>query len=257
MAWKPKIERFRSLVTKNGGGLNPDLVLSLIWQESRGQIGEVAEMSCRPWEIPTSGGGTMIFKYAMGLMQVVPRTLYWYNTKNQQRVTFEDMTGKTMAHAAIQIRVGCWVLLSEIRGLHLFDSAQFAGTTPADIDLNHLRMAMLAYRMGAGALQFKMEKLQERGLALTYENMQNQFPFWGRYWDEETQEYVWKNRPFHYIEKIWQNALNHGMAPGAPSIDEQPPSVQPPSGGGTASNPGALGVIASLWIVAAILGSRK
>lgn len=79
----------------NGGyPFPPELILSLTYYESRGRAGAVN---------PTSK--------ASGLIQVMPGTLDWYNSKNPNaQVSLATMRENTEDAGAAQIRVGLWVL---------------------------------------------------------------------------------------------------------------------------------------------------
>lgn len=213
MIWPPRIERFRQIVLWESNGLPPDLILAIIKQESGGIIGRKAGSTCKAWSIPTLGGGSITYNRALGLMQVVPRTIAGYNRRHPDApVYYEQMSGTTLTDARIQIRAGCDVLAKEIRNLHAYDSAAFPGTVPSNTDTNQLLCAILGYRMGFGSLTRKLDKLKERGLALTYQNLNREFPNWGL--NQETGK--WINRPLHYTKTIWTAALNHGMVPGEP-----------------------------------------
>jgi len=178
--WPPIVARHRSRVLQESGGFAPDLILAIIKQESGGVIGKKAGATTKPWEIPSLSGGTLTYNRALGLMQVVPRTLASYNNRHPHTpVYFEQMSGKTEGDARIQIRVGCDVLAKEIRNLHSYDKTAFPGTRPDNVDTNQLKCAILGYRMGFGNLSRKLKKLEERGQALTYKNIKREFPYWG------------------------------------------------------------------------------
>lgn len=251
MLWPPRIERFRQMVLWESNGLPTDLILAIIKQESGGTIGRKAGATCRPWEIPTLSGGMITYNRALGLMQVVPRTIAGYNNRHPNSpVYYEQMSGKGLTDARIQIRVGCDVLAKEIRNLHSYDAAAFPGTVPSNTDTNQLLCAILGYRMGFGSLKKKLNKLKDRGLALTYANIKNEFPNWGL--NQQTGQ--WINRPIHYTETIWTAALDHGMTPGVP-VDNVPgpelPETQIAGGGG------GLAVLAAIVIGFALLGTRR
>lgn len=249
--WAPIVARHRSRVLQESGGFAPDLILAIIKQESGGVIGKKAGATTKPWEIPSSSGGTLTYNRALGLMQVVPRTLASYNNRNPHvPVYFEQMSGKTEGDARIQIRVGCDVLAKEIRNLHSYDPDSFPATRPNNVDTNQLKCAILGYRMGFGNLSNKLKKLRQRGLALTYKNIKREFPHWGL----NPNTGIWINRPIHYTEKIWTNALNHGMVPGSPEV--VPPGVAIPEPE-TSSQGGGLVILALIAMAVLALGSKR
>lgn len=254
MLWPPKVERHRERVQWEARGFDPDLLLAFIKQESGGVIGKKARATCRKGPIPLLNGGDIIYDRALGLMQIVPRTIASYNEHNPT-VYFEQMSGKTLNDARIQIRVGTGVLASEIKTLNNFFPDEFPGRTPATIDTNQLLMTILAYRMGGPGLRKKLNKLKERGLALTYENIVQEFPLWGyRPPNEETGEPgKWINRPIHYTDTIWEAALNHGFEPGSS------PTFPPGPGPDTeiAGTGGGLGVLLAVGLALYFLGSKR
>lgn len=252
MQWPRRIERLRPLVVWESRGLPHDLILSIIKQESGGIIGRAGGTTVKPWQIPTVAGGVITYNRALGLMQVVPRTIASYNNRHPNTpVYYEQMSGETESDARIQIRVGSEILSKEIKNLHRYDPEYFPGTAASNTDTNQLLCAILAYRMGFGALTKKLKQLNERGLALTYQNIKNEFPNWG--FNPETGN--WINRPIHYTDTIWEAALNHGMAPGAP-VNNIPGPEMPET---QIASPGApLGVLLGLGMLLwFFLESRK
>ncbi len=250
MPWPPRIERFRLMVLWESQGIDPDLILAIIKQESGGVIGKKAGSTCKPWEIPTLAGGFITYNRALGLMQVVPRTIASYNNRHPDApVYFEQMSGKTLTDARIQIRVGCNVLVKETHNLHSYDSAAFPGTDPDGADVNQILCAILGYRMGFGALTKKLNQLRGMGLALTYENIKEQFPLWGY----NQQFGNWVNRPIHYTETIWTAALDNGMVPGA-AVDNIPGPDLPETE--LAGPGGLLAIVVAVGMAIALLRKR-
>ncbi len=229
-------------------GFDPDLILAIIKQESGGVIGKKAGATTKPWSIPSLYGETIRYNRALGLMQVVPRTISGYNNRHPHApVYYEQMSGKTETDARIQIRVGCDVLAKEVRNLHYYDPAAFPGT--AD-DTNQLLCAILGYRMGFGALKKKLNLLRERGLALTYENIKREFPNWGL----NPNTGLWVNRPIHYTNTVWSAALDHGMTPGSPNDDIPVPPDLPET---QLAGGGGLVALAVIVIVFLEIGSKR
>ena len=243
MPWPTQIERWRQFVSWECKDLAPDLILAIIRQESGGSPGLIATASCKPWPIPSVSGGMVTFNHAMGLMQVVPRTLASYNDRHPGEIVyFEEMKGTGERAARLQIRVGCAVYASAIRNLHLYDPQTFKGATPATADPNQLMLAIVGYRMGSGALRKKLNKLRELGKPLTFEALAATFPNWGM-----GAEGQWINRPIHYTQTVWNSAINHGFNPGepAPPWTPGPPTTEIAGIGGE-----AFGILAALAIIA-------
>ena len=212
MPWPNQIERWRQFVKWECKDLAPDLVLAIIRKESGGIPGLIATASCKPWQIPSIAGGYITFNHALGLMQVVPRTIASYNqSTTTDRVYFEDMKGQEERAARLQIRVGCAVYASAILNLHQYDPLTFKAATPATADPNHLILALVGYRMGSGALRKKLDKLKALGKPLTFEALAATFPNWG-----QNQQGEWINRPIYYTQTVWDASINHGFNPGEP-----------------------------------------
>jgi soluble lytic murein transglycosylase-like protein len=249
MPLKPRIERLREMVSWESIGIPVPLLLAIIHQESRGSIGLKARVNTKPWAIPSINGGNITFNKAMGLMQVVPRTLAAFNNRHPSSpVYYEQMVGKTLNDARLQIRVGAEVLAHEIDTLHNRYPNQFPSSV-TDVEPNQLLFAILAYRMGSGSLGKRLTELKARGLNFTYENIKSQFPKWG--YNSKTGK--WINRPIYYTDKIWNAAIDGGMVPGLPGeiiIGPSIPSTQ------IASTSGA-GMIAAVVIGLMWIGSRK
>ena len=97
MALPPKVTRWLPTVKneiKTGKyPFAPELILALIWYESRGTTGATN---------PKSG--------ASGLMQVMPATLDWYNQQTGSSMTLDTLRNGAEKAARAQIRVGLWVL---------------------------------------------------------------------------------------------------------------------------------------------------
>lgn len=97
MALPPKVTRWLPIVkneiTAGKYPYAPELILALIWYESRGTAGA---------QNPKSG--------ASGLMQVMPATLDWYNQQTGSSVLLDNLRSVAPSAAKEQIRVGLWVL---------------------------------------------------------------------------------------------------------------------------------------------------
>lgn len=242
MPWPNQIERWRQYVLWECRDLAPDLILAIIKKESAGIPGLVASASCSPYPIPLSSGGSITFNHALGLMQIVPRTIASYNSSHPQDIVYyEDMKSKDERAARLQIRVGCAVFASAVRNLHLYDPSVFPGSTPGNATPNQLILALVAYRMGSAALSKRLDKLKQMGKPLTFEALANTFPNWGQNAQGE-----WINRPIHYAQTVWKTALNHGMEPGEPP---PPWTPGPPDSEIAGFNPSILFLLAASYFL--------
>ena len=224
MPWPHQIERWRQFVLWECKDVYPDLVLAIIKKESGGIPGLVAGASCKPWPIPLAGGGTITYNHALGLMQIVPRTIASYNERHPDEIVYyEDMKGQDERAARLQIRVGCAVYASAVNALFRYDPRIFPAPSPGNATVEQLKLALVAYRMGFGALRKKLDKLRELGKPLTFESLANTFPNWGM--NEQGQ---WINRPIFYTSTLWDAAINHGMQPGEPTPPWTPGPTTPP-----------------------------
>lgn len=135
------VERWRSLVQEelsiSGIPLPDDLVLALIWTESRGHPGSTNEKSG-----------------ASGLMQVMPNTLSWYNQQTGNNIPLSTL--RSTAKPREQIRVGIWVLGQFWRSAYRYLRDRL-NEVPTD-ELG--KIADLFYVAGPGATKHKLDKLQ-------------------------------------------------------------------------------------------------
>lgn len=140
-SWGPKVERWREIVlnelSRQKMPLPTDLGLAVIHVESRGYPGSTNEKSG-----------------ASGLMQVMPKTLQWYNTQTGDTVTLAQMRSK--GHPVEQIRVGLWVLGQFWRGAYRYLRDRVS-EIPAD---ELARIADLFYVAGPGATKKRLDKLE-------------------------------------------------------------------------------------------------
>ena len=105
MRFGPQVERWRLIASNVSTGIPVDLVLGIIWHESRGRAGEKGKIKTRCALIPSSAGPRRVCR-ALGLMQVVPRNIAsWNQDKSKRLVSLEDMTGKSGAAARKQIQL--------------------------------------------------------------------------------------------------------------------------------------------------------
>jgi len=213
MTWPAHIERLKPLVYDVCKDIPADLILAVIRRESNGVIGRVANSRtklCR--QLPTRQNTKKRVCHAMGLMQCVPVVVDDWNKSHAQKVTVDDMTGKSSADGRIQIKIGCELFRTYLKNLNHYDSRQFPARSPANADSNQLQMSLFAYRMGYGALQKKLDILKREGKPLTYESMLRRFPRWGYDADNDR----WVNRPVKYVTAIWTAYRNRSDSDNAP-----------------------------------------
>lgn len=149
------VERWRPLVRneldRQSNPLPEDLILALIWTESRGKPGTVN---------PQSG--------ASGLTQVMPKTLEWYNKQTGDSVSLDALRSKSMPLE--QIRVGIWVLSQFWKSAYRYLKQRLT-----DIPVDELgRIADLFYVAGPGATQRRLDKL----VVPFYDYVKSRWPTW-------------------------------------------------------------------------------
>ena len=128
-----------------------DLVLDLIWVESRGRAGSTN---------PASG--------ASGLMQVMPGTLDWYNKQHTTKIPLAHL--RSSSYGGEQIRVGVWVLAQFWKGAYRYLKDRL-DTIPTE---QLARVADLFYVAGPGATRKKLDKVEPPFL----EAVAARFPNW-------------------------------------------------------------------------------
>jgi hypothetical protein len=140
-AWENAVERWRDTVRleldRQKCPLPEDLILSVIHVESRGYPGHTN---------PKSG--------ASGLMQVMPKTLSWYNAQTGSSILLDHL--RSPDYPTEQIRVGIWVLGQFWRSAHQYLSARLT-----DVPVDELgKIADLFYVAGPGAAKKRLDKLE-------------------------------------------------------------------------------------------------
>lgn len=202
MPWRKQVEQWRQYVIWESGGIPPDLILSIINNESGGQAGVPAGVRTKfARELPLRTGGTELVDRAYGLMQCVPVVIEDYNKAHpKEPVYFDDMKGRTADAGRLQIRVGTWLFNKMIRRLSDFFPESFPARTASDADPEQLSAALVAYARGMGALKKKFELLKQKGVSLTQRNLYEHFPLWG--FDKVKRK--WINRPLYYAAKVWR-----------------------------------------------------
>lgn len=181
---KPSVEKWRNLAQREIDRLNVPLpvehVLAVMQRESNGKAGVVN---------PRSG--------ASGLMQVMPIALREYNNKNRTNYTMSQLRGEDQNSAAIQIRVGAWILKTFVKGAYKYLKRKL-GDVPLD-DL--IRVADTFYAAGPAAARRRLDQLNRP----TWVAIRTRFPNWDRV------------RP---AELVWERANEGGANWNLPAIDQ-------------------------------------
>ena len=153
-----RVERWRPMVTdelrQSGYPLPVELVLAVIYRESRGTVGAVN---------PSSG--------ASGLMQIMPIALRHYNQNHSRKYRMSDMKAKTMAGAKAQIRVGIWILATFWRSAYRYLKRRLGSVALDDL----VKIADMFYAAGPAATKRRLDKIKP-----TYENAKAAYPKWDR-----------------------------------------------------------------------------
>lgn len=197
MSWPPKIERLRQFVVWDCRDIPPDLVLAIIQHESGGTPGIVARVKCQCGMLPDAHGNEVQLCNAMGLMQVIPGTVAWYNEQAppNERATVEDMTGTDERAIRLQIRTGCKFLAHVNNYLHKRFPEAVPARSLADAKDDQIKLVLTGYAVGNGATAKKMAAVMEKGQLPTYANVKKFFPKWG-----QNKAGEWINRPLKYAD---------------------------------------------------------
>ena len=152
----PNVERWREIasqeLSRQGVPLPVNLVLGVIWTESRGKPGITHPKS-----------------KASGIMQVMPNTLKWYNEQNPSSTVSLD-TLRSKDHGREQIRVGIWVMAQFWKGAY-----RYLKNRLDEIPTEQLaRIADLFYVAGPGATKKKLDQVEPPFL----EAVEARFPKW-------------------------------------------------------------------------------
>jgi len=261
MPWRKQVEQWRQYAIWEGQGAPPDLLLSIIRNESGGIAGRPANVGTKfKFPIPLRSGGTRVMDRAYGLMQCIPAVILDYNKAHPgQPVYFDDMAGKTHGAGRLQIRVGAWLYNKMVRRLHHFYPERFPGKTAATASEDQLILALVAYAIGLGALLKRLDVLKEEGKPFTIEALNERFPLWGY----SKSKGKWINRPLHYGGKVWARYLrNRTNDPGSTDLPPNP-GGQPGDVIGKKKPMFDVGyavpimLILAVWVMSSFWGKRK
>jgi len=139
---------------KLGAPLPVEHVLAIMQRESGGKPGAVN---------PSSG--------ASGLMQVMPIALTDYNQNHKVKYTMAQLRDKSAHGAAIQIRVGAWILARFVQSAYRYIKKRVGVVALDDL----IRIADTFYAAGPGAARRRLDKIMP-----TWANVRSAFPQWDR-----------------------------------------------------------------------------
>lgn len=204
--WPVKIERLRKYVLWECKDIPPDLVLAIINNESGGKIGIEGRVKTRAGKLADVNGNLHNLNHAMGLMQVIPATVNWYNQSapEDEKATVEDMQGDDERAARMQIRVGCKFLAFVNHYLHRKEPQACPAKSLSEAGDSQTALVATGYAVGHGATRKKLKSLVERGISPTFSNVKKHFPTWG-----QNKNGRWINRPIFYATKILTNFKKH------------------------------------------------
>lgn len=156
---KESVEKWRYLalheISKLGVPLPVEHILAIMQRESNGKAGVVNQ---------SSG--------ASGLMQVKRIALKDYNQNHSVQYTMDQLRGTDQNSAAIQIRVGLWILSRFVKSAYKYLKGKL-GTVPLD-DL--IRVSDTFYAAGPGNAKPKLDQLNRP----TWAAIKQKFPDWDR-----------------------------------------------------------------------------
>jgi hypothetical protein len=214
-------------------------MLAIIEHESNGTIGRAGERGTKCAMVPTAEGGELQVCQAYGLTQLHPRTVVSWNQVREPTVYWEDISGKDERAARLQVRLGAWYFAHSVKALNQYDPQSFPEKSAAKADSNQLKLALMAYARGWGALNEKLDELRKAGKPLTAYQIAQSFPNWGRRKDG-----TWINRPVHYAETVWgRYEENQTASPPTSSGGPKLPQLLPSKDSGWIVPLGAMAVL--------------
>jgi hypothetical protein len=172
------------MVGKLSGTIPVDLVLSIIYQESRGTPGAIGRGATRGAILERDDGSTVDANHALGLMQVIPPNI-------SEGVTYEDMTGKDLTSTSIQISEGLIVLRSAFRSLNRINSERFP-FPHGPLSEEQTLLGVAAYLYGIGRVRKALDTLRADGRPQTWRAIKSRWPQWGEP----------KNKPIRYVTQV-------------------------------------------------------
>lgn len=261
MTWPAQIERWRQIAIWDGRDIPADLILAIIAHESNGTPGAVSIGTTQAAIIPSGSADlpTIQVNHALGLMQTIGSTINWYNDAGrgtEAPTNYAEMTGVQERDVRQQIRVGSALLALQIAKLHQFDFVTFPSRSAAGATPDQMLFALVAYAVGGGwkattqdgpGLKPRLIALKNAGLPLTFANLANNNPLWGKSNDPER---GWLNRPIQMARATYAAYRHHAGAPGGQPGTE---IAQKPAPGDLADR--VIAEVKNNWIVIVVLAA--
>jgi len=209
MSWAPRIERWRSVVHGVAPDLPVELILGIIWHESRGDAGAIGKGSTKPAVIPSSSG-PMKINHALGLMQVVPKNIAGWNAEFPKKIaTWEQLTSSSVAGGRKQIMLGAEILRGAVAWVtNRYRVPEIAGNPNANL----YRIALMVYAWGQGNMRPYLDQLQEEIGYISLQEIAARWPDLG----------APKNHPVQFSNRVWKKAYSGGPPPSKPIKVIQP-----------------------------------
>lgn len=172
------VEKWRGMVNAEleriKSPLPPEHILALMYRESRGNPDALSHVG------------------AMGLMQVMPVSLKWYNQKNKTNISISQFKRSPQ----LQIRVGIWVLQMFMRTVFRYLKKRLGEVALDDL----VRITDTWYAAGPGNVKPRLNKIKP-----IWEVIAATYPKWDRV------------KP---AELIWDRANAGGAAWDLPAINK-------------------------------------
>ena len=215
MGFGGQVERWRPIVVQLAGDLPVNLVLAIIWHESRGQAGAIGAGKTACAILPSSSGARQVC-HALGLMQVVPRNVVAWNQTHVYKAGYNDMTGRTNAAAGVQIRLGVWVLKNAFAWLALKYGFPWPG---GRLEAEQIKIGLMVYAWGQGHMKPYLDTLAADQVPITSAEISTRWPELGKP----------KNQPLMYSKTVFNQAFGPGLSP-TTGPKPQPKIIKPDSG---------------------------
>jgi hypothetical protein len=233
MSFGSKVERWRQLVEELAPDLPSDLVLGIIWHESRGTPGILSGGTTKPALVPTATGMKKA-THAFGLMQVIPRNVAtWNNEHPADLATWELMSGTSSTAARMQIRLGVWILRESLAWCRLYGFLWPDGPLSDD----QIKIALMVYAWGGHNLAPYLDQLVQEGTPVTAAAIATRWPDMG----------APKNAPVKFSQRVWNKAFGGGAGATVPAPVTTTPAPTPIPGRKSGAVVGLLLLGAALY----------
>jgi len=162
-----RVEKWRTIaqqeINNAGVPLPVEHILAIIQRESGGTVGA----------LNPNGGDS-------GLMQVRPISLEEFNRNHDRKYTIEQLRGKNNESAAIQIRVGLWILAYYLKLAYRYIKKRIGRVALDDL----VKITDTFYASGPANARKKLDKVHP-----TWDQIKQKYPNWGRI---QPAELIWK-----------------------------------------------------------------